>query len=642
MAMQTRFSGWTLARLYLPMLLVGLFARAVTLPGTASAQMRLSTPLAGALSSELLITASSETSKILLTVPVEKIAKLAVVRHAGDARVTVFRLSMERGLEIEIKCRGCPGHERVSRGIHGGRQLLGELLPIRSTLVITATRAGENGRYLELVDAGGRNEHRRTPELCLLPMGLVPMTCGQVEAKERGEQRAVEQAQAAVVEAARRQKEAEEAAVEARTEREVGEREAERRQEARESLEGVKRAETELREREANEKVVITSVDNTKGDVAPYEGEFEVADQPFVASTDRITYAGVTIANPNVAVGPSTDKVTLKLCVTPECTGTVLASAEALVNNYGLTSVEFHPEVTVTEGSTYYLVWTPPADRHDASWLAFWHGGGHEVADSQDMEAVVRGYDHSEGSGYPFKGETPSYLETQAPPAPHVGTFSDAYQRFEAVSNRITTLGVVVGNQKLERGEVGPEKIRINLCTTPKCENGTVASAETDIVNNGITEARVPTATVLPGVTYFVSWEAPAAFEGEAWEAFWFGNGSTPRESDAIEAFAKGYDEGSVVRVPTYFTEQPEEATAIETFKNYIDATERGPDIRPMESVEVSCKIFAPEIEWSEPEGYWYRIHSAPWNEQYYVAANEFLNTTGGESIPADPDVPDC
>ena len=399
----------------------------------------------------------------------------------------------------------------------------------------------------------------------------------------------------------------------------------------------------EVREREEKEKAVITSVDNTKGDLAPYEGEFTIADQQFTAQSDRITYAGVTIADPNLPVGPSTDTVTLELCDAPKCTGVVLASEAALVNNYGLTSVEFKEEVAVTEGHTYYLVWAPPPDDHGSPWLTFWHGGASYVAGSQDMEAVVRGYNHAEGSGYPLKGEIASYLGTQAPPAPYVGSFIYAYQNFEAASNRITKLGVVVGNRKQARGAVGPEKIKISLCATPKCAGGALASAEPYIVNYGITEARIPAFAVIPGETYFVNWESPDEFEGEPWVTFWLGKGPLPEEADAMQAFAKGYDEGSLTYDPSYFMERPEEAGKIETFKNYEDVGEAGPDIGSGETVEVTCKVFAPAVEWSEPEGYWYRIHSSPWNDEYYAAANEFQNTTGGDgAIPSDPNVPNC
>jgi hypothetical protein len=60
--------------------------------------------------------------------------------------------------------------------------------------------------------------------------------------------------------------------------------------------------------------------------------------------------------------------------------------------------------------------------------------------------------------------------------------------------------------------------------------------------------------------------------------------------------------------------------------------------------VQVTCKLFAPEIDSAEPEGYWYRIQSKPWNGEYYAAANAFRNGAAhrGELIDTDFAVPDC
>ena len=42
--------------------------------------------------------------------------------------------------------------------------------------------------------------------------------------------------------------------------------------------------------------------------------------------------------------------------------------------------------------------------------------------------------------------------------------------------------------------------------------------------------------------------------------------------------------------------------------------------------VDVSCKVYAPQIQSANPDGYWYRIATAPWNNQYYAVANTFWN----------------
>jgi hypothetical protein len=51
-----------------------------------------------------------------------------------------------------------------------------------------------------------------------------------------------------------------------------------------------------------------------------------------------------------------------------------------------------------------------------------------------------------------------------------------------------------------------------------------------------------------------------------------------------------------------------------------------GPKIPPYGYVEVSCKVYAPQILSANPDGYWYRIRSAPWNDAYYAVANTFWN----------------
>jgi hypothetical protein len=40
----------------------------------------------------------------------------------------------------------------------------------------------------------------------------------------------------------------------------------------------------------------------------------------------------------------------------------------------------------------------------------------------------------------------------------------------------------------------------------------------------------------------------------------------------------------------------------------------------------VSCKVYDPYIASVNPDGYWYRIYSSPWNNQYYAPANTFMN----------------
>ena len=64
----------------------------------------------------------------------------------------------------------------------------------------------------------------------------------------------------------------------------------------------------------------------------------------------------------------------------------------------------------------------------------------------------------------------------------------------------------------------------------------------------------------------------------------------------------------------------------VNTFTNPYNASGMGTKIQPYQWVDVSCKVYAPAIQWVNPDGYWYRIRSAPWNDQYYAPANTFWN----------------
>jgi hypothetical protein len=72
-----------------------------------------------------------------------------------------------------------------------------------------------------------------------------------------------------------------------------------------------------------------------------------------------------------------------------------------------------------------------------------------------------------------------------------------------------------------------------------------------------------------------------------------------------------------------------------------------GVTIDYMEQIKVSCKVYAVPPGWDSvyPDGYWYRIASAPWNNKYYAIANTFLNgdnPNGPTEHNTDPTVPTC
>lgn len=82
------------------------------------------------------------------------------------------------------------------------------------------------------------------------------------------------------------------------------------------------------------------------------------------------------------------------------------------------------------------------------------------------------------------------------------------------------------------------------------------------------------------------------------------------------------------------------------TFTNPYNASGMGVKIAAMAWVDVSCKVHAPQIASANPDGYWYRIASSPWNNQYYAVANTFWNGDTPGQTPytryTDFSVPDC
>jgi hypothetical protein len=81
------------------------------------------------------------------------------------------------------------------------------------------------------------------------------------------------------------------------------------------------------------------------------------------------------------------------------------------------------------------------------------------------------------------------------------------------------------------------------------------------------------------------------------------------------------------------------------TFSDYGNASGPGLGISAGEYVDVACKVYDPSIPSVSPDGYWYLIASAPWNDDYYAAANTFMNGdpwNGPYSHNTDFSVPDC
>jgi hypothetical protein len=74
------------------------------------------------------------------------------------------------------------------------------------------------------------------------------------------------------------------------------------------------------------------------------------------------------------------------------------------------------------------------------------------------------------------------------------------------------------------------------------------------------------------------------------------------------------------------WSEQETPNHPVNTFTNYHNASGMGPAIASGQWVQVSCKVYDPTIASVNPDGYWYRIASSPWNNAYYSPANTFMN----------------
>ena len=79
-------------------------------------------------------------------------------------------------------------------------------------------------------------------------------------------------------------------------------------------------------------------------------------------------------------------------------------------------------------------------------------------------------------------------------------------------------------------------------------------------------------------------------------------------------------------QLPPTWREQETPNHPVNTFTNYHNASGMGPAIAAGQWVDVSCKVYDPFIASVNPDGYWYRIASSPWNNAYYSPANTFMN----------------
>jgi hypothetical protein len=92
------------------------------------------------------------------------------------------------------------------------------------------------------------------------------------------------------------------------------------------------------------------------------------------------------------------------------------------------------------------------------------------------------------------------------------------------------------------------------------------------------------------------------------------------------------------------FAEEESDRNGASTFR-YLNGSAPGQPLAYRQVVQVSCKVYDPSFESTEPGGYWYRIADKPWNGGYYAVANTFANgdpPQGPRAHFRDARVPDC
>jgi RHS repeat-associated protein len=124
---------------------------------------------------------------------------------------------------------------------------------------------------------------------------------------------------------------------------------------------------------------------------APYHGFFTSAWQAFIAQSNTITRLGVTVGTPNYV--PDGHTVTIRLCTDTNCSR-ILGETRPQIVNYGNSAGDIG-DVGVTPGVKYYIVWYQPAAWNGQSWVTYWWAGGPTITQSDQLQAIVQGYNRS-------------------------------------------------------------------------------------------------------------------------------------------------------------------------------------------------------------------------------------------------------
>jgi hypothetical protein len=100
---------------------------------------------------------------------------------------------------------------------------------------------------------------------------------------------------------------------------------------------------------------------------------------------------------------------------------------------------------------------------------------------------------------------------------------------------------------------------------------------------------------------------------------------STPRPKRPTAAPTTAPTPPPAPQQPTMWTEQSG-THGSPTFTDPFNASGMGQRIGDMQTVQVLCRVYAPAIASANPDGWWYRIATPPWNGTYYAVANTFWN----------------
>jgi len=150
--------------------------------------------------------------------------------------------------------------------------------------------------------------------------------------------------------------------------------------------------------------------------------------------------------------------------------------------------------------------------------------------------------------------------------------------------------------------------------------------------------------TIVAGVLVLAIW---AVLSSGFHEIFGGGDGGSTTTGPEVttQGVTSGEAKSGEGETGKRFTEEAGEDGA-STYANPYTLSEPGVRVEPGEEVQVVCRVYSPEPASVNPDGYWYRLASAPWNENYYAPANSFWNGDVPGQLPythnTDKHVPIC